>query len=166
MADTVTPQRRSEIMAAIRSRDTTPELAVRRFLHAAGLRFRVHRKDLPGRPDLVFPSRRLCLLVHGCFWHGCPRCVDGTREVKSNQAFWQGKVAGNKARDVRNQAKLEALGWSVMTLWECELKEPGRLDALAGEIVTIPVTRPLRPSAKRPAPSARSPGGASRKQTR
>jgi DNA mismatch endonuclease, patch repair protein len=101
--DTVTPARRSEIMAAIRSKDTAPELAVRRYLHASGLRYRLHRHRLPGRPDLIFPGRRLCLFVHGCFWHGCPHCRHGAREVKSNTSYWSVKLARNKARDAENQ---------------------------------------------------------------
>jgi len=108
--DTVSRERRSQIMSRIRGRDTVPELAVRRFLHAAGLRFRLHRFDLPGRPDIVLPSRRACVFVHGCFWHGCPKCVDGTRTVKSNTLYWRQKVETNRARDQRNQKRLEASG--------------------------------------------------------
>lgn len=94
--DTVSAQRRSEIMSKIRSRDTKPELAVRRYLHSTGLRYRIHRRDLPGRPDIVFPSRKLCVFVHGCFWRGCPNCVDGTRTVKSNGAY--GKIEFKSTR--------------------------------------------------------------------
>src|ERR1700674_4838408 len=98
--DTVTPERRSAIMARIRSKDTAPELAVRRYLHAKGLRYRLHHAGLPGKPDLVFPARRVCVFIHGCFWHGCPHCIDGTRQVKSNSAYWSAKVAGHRARDI------------------------------------------------------------------
>lgn len=88
-----------------------PELLVRRALHAAGLRYRLYRDDLPGRPDLVFPSRRLCLFVLCCFWHSCPRCRHGAREVKSNTECWSAKRARNKARDMRHRIALEAAGW-------------------------------------------------------
>lgn len=135
--DTVTPQRRSAIMAAIRSKDTAPELAVRRALHASGLRYRLHYKKLPGRPDLVFPRRRVCLFVHGCFWHGCPRCIDGRRAVKSNTGYWSAKVAGNKERDERHRATLEAAGWTVLTVWECMTRDPAALRELAEAIRSI-----------------------------
>ncbi len=139
--DIVTPGRRSEIMSRIRSRDTKPELAVRRFLHACGLRFYVHRLNLPGTPDLVFNSRRICLFVHGCFWHGCPNCVDGTREVKSNTKYWDAKIAGNRLRDARNWKELEQSGWRVMVVWECEIWKPGRLTTLANDIQSAPRIR-------------------------
>ena len=148
MADTVSPNRRSQIMAAIRSRDTAPELRVRRFLHAAGLRFRVHRTDMPGRPDLVFPSRRLCLFVHGCFWHGCPYCRHGARAVKSNVSYWTPKLAKNKARDAKNLARLSELGWSTHVIWECESADPVKLAELVEFIRSFPAkgkrSRPAR----------------------
>lgn len=137
MADTVTPARRSEIMAGIRGRDTQPELIVRRFLHAAGLRYRLHRRDLPGKPDVVFPSRKACLFIHGCFWHGCPRCVDGTRRVKSNTAFWTAKVEGNRARDAKHAEALRLAGWNVFTVWECELSDGKILTGLAEQITAL-----------------------------
>jgi DNA mismatch endonuclease (patch repair protein) len=137
--DTVTPARRSEIMAAIRSKDTAPELAVRRYLHAAGLRYRLHRHRLPGRPDLIFPGRRLCLFVHGCFWHGCPHCRHGTREVKSNASYWSIKLARNKARDAENQSRLAALGWNVLTIWACQTADPAALQSLAISVRAFPV---------------------------
>src|SRR5438874_1822671 len=98
-------------MARIRSRDTGPEIKVRRFLHATGLRYRVHHPKLAGKPDLVFPARGLCVFVHGCFWHGCPRCIDGTRAVKSNADYWRAKVETNAARDRRNEEALRGAGW-------------------------------------------------------
>jgi DNA mismatch endonuclease (patch repair protein) len=136
--DKLTPEQRSQNMARIRSKDTAPELAVRRFLHRAGLRFRVHRRDLPGKPDLVFPGRRLCLFVHGCFWHGCPDCIDGTRAVKSNAGYWGPKIEGNRARDARHRAALEADGWTVIVLWECQARDPARLEELASTIRALP----------------------------
>jgi DNA mismatch endonuclease (patch repair protein) len=132
--DTISATRRSQIMAAIRSKDTAPELAVRRYLHAAGLRYRLHRRNLPGRPDIVFPSRRICVFVHGCFWHGCSRCIDGRRSVKSNASYWNEKIAGNRQRDERHQQALTALGWSVFLIWECEARDPAALRALADAV--------------------------------
>lgn len=105
-------------MAGIKGRDTKPELAVRRIAHKLGLRFRLHRKDLPGRPDLVFPRRRLAVFVHGCFWHR----HDGCRYAytpKSRVAFWTKKFAENVARDRRNEEALRDLGWRVLVIWEC-----------------------------------------------
>lgn len=125
-------------MARIRSRDTAPELSVRRHLHKAGLRFRLYQPGLPGKPDLVFPSRRVCVFVHGCFWHGCPRCVDGTRRVKSNETYWLPKIAGNKVRDERHRVALHAAGWTVITIWACEAVEEEHLDALAWRIRALP----------------------------
>lgn len=139
--DTVSAQRRSEIMSKIRSRDTKPELAVRRYLHSIGLRYRIHRRDLPGRPDIVFPSRKLCVFVHGCFWHGCPNCVDGTRTVKSNGAYWKNKVQVNQARDTRNVVALEKAGWRVATIWECEAAQPQCLQQLRAAIKRLPPMR-------------------------
>lgn len=136
--DTVPKQRRSEIMARIRSKNTGPEIVVRRFLHAAGLRYRLYHRDLPGRPDIVFPSRRACVFVHGCFWHGCPHCVDGRRQVKSNMSYWTPKIAGNQARDARHYRTLIDDGWSVWIIWECQLSAPMRLDRLAEDIRTLP----------------------------
>lgn len=136
--DRISAERRSANMSCIRSKDTAPELLVRRALHAAGLRYRLHRPDLPGRPDLAFSSRRLCLFVHGCFWHGCPRCRHGAREVKSNVAYWSAKLSRNKARDVRHAAALEAAGWTVLTVWECETAQPAALAGLAAAIRAVP----------------------------
>jgi DNA mismatch endonuclease (patch repair protein) len=109
-------------MQAVKSKDTAPEILIRRALHAKGFRFRLHRKDLPGRPDLTFPSRRKVIFVHGCFWHG-HNCARGSRVPKSNRDYWIAKIAGNKARDERNQIALETAGWSVLTIWECETRD-------------------------------------------
>jgi DNA mismatch endonuclease (patch repair protein) len=132
--DTVSPQRRSEIMRRIRGKDTAPELAVRRFLHGEGLRFRLHRAGLPGTPDLVFPARRTCVFVHGCFWHGCQRCKAGRRRVKSNAAYWAAKLAANRARDRRAAAALRAAGWRVLAVWECEVRDARALARLAAAV--------------------------------
>src|SRR5262249_11312063 len=142
--DTVSPERRSAIMANIRSRDTTPELVVRRFLHSKGLRFRLHRRDLPVKPAIVFPSRKLCAFVHGCFWHGCPNCIDGTRRVRSNIEFWRNKVRVNRERDARHAATLQANGWSVLTIWECEIKSSEILKSLAEGIRSSAMAKPRR----------------------
>jgi DNA mismatch endonuclease (patch repair protein) len=117
-------------MSRIRAADTKPELAVRRYLHEKGLRYRLHLQSLPGKPDLVFVKRRVCLFVHGCFWHGCTRCIDGRRAVKSNQAYWLAKIAANRARDAKHKAQLEQLGWTVLSVWECEVTDEYRLEVL------------------------------------
>ena len=119
-------------MSRVRGKDTSPEMRVRRAAHAFGLRFRLHRKNLPGRPDLVFPKYRVALFVHGCFWHRHPGCAKASTP-KSRYDFWQNKFNGNVARDARVEAELEALGWRVATIWECETKRPELLDrALRG----------------------------------
>ena len=121
MTDIVNSKRRSELMAGIKGRDTAPERKVRRIAHRMGLRFRLHRKDLPGRPDLVFPKHQLAVFVHGCFWHrheGCRLAYS----PKSRVAFWTEKFAANVARDARQEAALKALGWRVLVIWECETR--------------------------------------------
>jgi DNA mismatch endonuclease (patch repair protein) len=122
-AKTETAAERSAQMARVRGRDTKPEMLVRRALHAAGLRFRLHAKKLPGRPDLVFPSRRVAVFVHGCFWHRHPdpECKLA-RLPKSRLDFWLPKLEGNRLRDERTKAKLEGLGWKVIVVWECDTK--------------------------------------------
>ncbi|WP_083514378.1 very short patch repair endonuclease [Bradyrhizobium manausense] len=136
--DRLSPEARSRNMARIGSQDTTPELAVRRVVHAAGLRYRLHRRDLPGKPDLVFPGRRAVLFVHGCFWHGCTKCIDGTRRVQSNQQYWNPKITGNRERDARHAATLRADGWTVFTIWECETIDPKQLKRIVGRIKKLP----------------------------
>ncbi|MQW55260.1 very short patch repair endonuclease [Sinorhizobium meliloti] len=120
--DIVSPARRSQIMARIAGKGTKPEVAVRRIAHGLGYRFRLHRRDLPGSPDLVFPSRRLALFVHGCFWHRHPGCRLAYNP-KSNVDFWQAKFKGNLARDARALEELEGLGWRVAMIWECETRD-------------------------------------------
>ena len=143
MTDSLSVHARSENMRRIRSKDTGPELRVRRHLHSAGLRYMLHKRELPGRPDLVFSSRRICVFVHGCFWHGCPRCIDGTRAVKSNAAYWQTKLQRNRDRDNQNLAALTEMGWKVLSIWECEIADSKRLEHLANEIRDTPI-RPRR----------------------
>ena len=118
MTDHVDSRTRSEIMARVKSRDTRPEMQVRRTLHRAGHRFRIHRSDLPGCPDLLFPKYGIALFVHGCFWHwhGCKR----SRMPKTNVEYWITKIERNVHRDVRTRCELESLGWKWRVVWECE----------------------------------------------
>ncbi len=111
------------MMSRIGSKDTKPEHAVRRLLHSMGYRFRLHRRDLPGSPDLVLPRWKTALFVHGCFWHGCRKCDKGRRRPKTNAAFWREKVKTNRRRDARVAKELLALGWQIITIWECEAKD-------------------------------------------
>jgi DNA mismatch endonuclease (patch repair protein) len=115
-------------MRAVKGRDTGLEMIVRRLAHGMGYRYRLHRKDLPGKPDLVFPARRKVILVHGCFWHqhDCPR---GARSPKSNREYWLPKLRRNKERDAEHQARLREMGWDVLVIWECETKEKDKLAA-------------------------------------
>ena len=121
MADIVDSRKRSEMMSGIQGRDTAPEIIVRRIAHRLGFRFRLYRKDLPGRPDLVFPRYRTVVFVHGCFWHrhlGCQYAYTPKTRVK----FWAGKFSQNVARDRRNEEALARLGWRVLVIWECETR--------------------------------------------
>jgi DNA mismatch endonuclease, patch repair protein len=130
--DTLSPEERSARMALVRSRDTKPELRVRRYLHAAGLRYRLQKRVATARPDLVFTARRTVVFVHGCIWHrhpdpACPL----TRTPKSRVEFWTAKFAENVARDARQRATLERDGWRVLVIWECQTTNPAQLGALA-----------------------------------
>ncbi len=129
MADTVDKATRSRMMAGIGPADTVPEKAVRRYLHACGLRFRLNDGSLPGRPDIVFPRARIALFVHGCFWHRHPGCRFATTP-SSNSAFWASKFAANTARDAASSDRLERLGWTPLVIWECETREPEAIDRL------------------------------------
>lgn len=122
VADTVSAAMRSEIMSRVRSKDTAPEMLVRRLVHRAGFRYRLHVAALPGRPDLVFPSRKKVIFVHGCFWHSHAGCRHA-RIPKSRASFWVAKLVANKERDERNLHALTAAGWKVLVLWECELRD-------------------------------------------
>ena len=132
-SDVFDAARRSAVMRRVKARDTLPEMTVRRALTRLGARYRLHRKDLPGSPDVVLPGRRLALFVHGCFWHGHD-CARGARVPKQNRDYWTAKVARNRARDEAAVAALQAAAWRVETIWECELKDiaalEGRLRAL------------------------------------
>jgi DNA mismatch endonuclease (patch repair protein) len=128
MVDNRTQTSRSALMGRIGSKNTAPELIVRRLLHSLGYRFRLHRKDLPGTPDIVLPSRRKAIFVHGCFWHA-HGCRIG-RPPKSRSEFWEPKLARNRARDEENRTDLEEAGWKVLTVWQCETKDKVALTEL------------------------------------
>jgi DNA mismatch endonuclease (patch repair protein) len=128
MTDTLTKPDRSARMARVRGKDTKPEMVVRRLVHGLGYRYRLHRRDLPGTPDLVFPGRHKVVFVHGCFWHRHPDpACKLARWPKSRLEFWKPKLEGNRARDLVNQEKLRDLGWGVLVIWECELGNPASL---------------------------------------
>lgn len=137
--DTLTPAERSRRMAAIRDRDTKPELRVRRLAHRLGYRFRLHRVGLPGRPDMVFPARRKVIFIHGCFWHrhpdpACPLA----RLPRSRLDFWVPKLEANRARDQATEARLADMGWSVLTLWECQLRDMDAVSARLRDFLGVP----------------------------
>ena len=129
MSDVFTPEKRSAVMARVKGKNTAPELKVRKALTALGARYRLNRKDLPGTPDIVLPGRRLAIFVHGCFWHGHD-CARGARVPKNNRDYWVTKIARNVERDRKNHAALSALGWSVLVLWECGIRDDASLERL------------------------------------
>lgn len=122
VVDSLTKAERSERMARVRHRNTRPEMLVRRLVHRLGFRYRLHRKELPGAPDLAFIGKRKAIFVHGCFWHrhADPACKLA-RMPKSRLDFWQPKLEGNRQRDLRHQSEMEAIGWRYLIVWECEL---------------------------------------------
>jgi DNA mismatch endonuclease (patch repair protein) len=128
MVDNLCPAHRSKQMSLIRGRHTKPELVVRSLVHALGYRFRLHRTHLPGQPDLVFPSRRKVIFVHGCFWHQHTGCRLA-RMPKSRLDYWEPKLRGNCVRDAENQVKLVGQGWGVFVIWECETNDVNRVSA-------------------------------------
>lgn len=138
MGDIVSPQKRSQMMAGIQGKNTAPELMVRKGLHARGFRFRIHRRDLPGNPDIVLPKYQTVVFVHGCFWHGHNCRL--FKWPKTRPAFWKDKISGNMARDQKNRRTLEAAGWNVLYVWECSIRGKGVdaraqvVDALSREI--------------------------------
>jgi DNA mismatch endonuclease, patch repair protein len=133
-------QSRSSIMRAIKSVNTRPELKVRSFLHRAGYRFRLNARNLPGKPDLVLPSRRAVVFVHGCFWHG-HSCKRGDRQPKTNATYWVAKISRNRDRDAQATEALREAGWHVYTLWECELNDPGALARLKRALVRLKIQK-------------------------
>lgn len=141
MTDTRTPAQRRRIMQSVRTKDTGPEWVVRRLLHALGFRYRLHRRDLPGRPDIVFSGRRRVIFVHGCFWHGhdCPK----GRAPKSRLEYWGPKLRQNVERDARDAGKLWDDGWTVLTVWQCETKDTEALSRKLRDFLDGPA--PERP---------------------
>ena len=131
MADTVSPETRSRMMSKIRSKDTKPELAVRRILWRAGIRYRIHDRTLPGTPDISNKRRRLAVFVDGCYWHGCPACY---QEPKTNAEFWRSKIAGNRRRRKAVREDLERLGFRVVEIWEHDAKNA---DSVAGSVMAV-----------------------------
>ena len=122
------PAARSAVMRAVKSRNTSPEMKVRALLRAIAPGYRVHRAELPGKPDIAYVGRKRAIFVHGCFWHGHD-CARGARDPKANAAYWRAKIDRNRARDGRNLESLQALGWRAMVVWECELKDEAALRA-------------------------------------
>ena len=123
--DRLTPEQRSENMSRIRVKDTKPEMAVRRLAHAMSYRFRLHRRDLPGSPDMVFPRRRKVIFVHGCFWHGHDCRI--AHVSRTRPAYWSAKIERNRARDASNLESLRVLDWDALVIWECETRDPNTL---------------------------------------
>ena len=124
--DKLSPEKRSWLMSLVKSKDTKPEMIVRRIVYRLGFRYRLHETKLPGSPDLVFAGRQSVIFVHGCFWHqheGCRRA----RRPETRAAYWAGKLDGNIERDGRNRNQLKGLGWRVLTIWECQLQDPQRV---------------------------------------
>ena len=134
--DTLTKEKRSWNMSRIKSKDTKPEMQVRSALHRAGYRFRLHVKDLPGKPDIVLPKYKTVIFVHGCFWHRHKGCPEASMP-STNQDFWKEKFRQNVKRDKKGQAALKRLGWKVIVIWECELKEVSFLEILLNEIASL-----------------------------
>jgi len=135
MVDNISKEERSRVMALVKQIDTRPEITVRSYLHRRGLRYRLHDKRLPGKPDMVFPKYKTVVFVHGCFWHGhsVPDCKLG-RTPKSNVKFWKEKFFGNQKRDKRNIEQLQKMGWRVLLIWECQVRNKNLLEELAEKI--------------------------------
>ncbi|MFN0132157.1 MAG: very short patch repair endonuclease [Phycisphaerales bacterium] len=145
MADTLTPAQRSDCMAAVRGKNTTPERTVRSILHRLGCRFALHRANLHGKPDIVMPARGLIVLVHGCFWH-MHSCKRGRSTPATNAAFWNAKRTKNRARDRRTVSALRRAGWRVLVVWECQTGNAEELTARLSKVVLAPHPyRNLRP---------------------
>ncbi|HMN36198.1 MAG TPA: very short patch repair endonuclease [Hyphomicrobium sp.] len=125
---------RSRIMRSVRSKNTTPELMVRKFLFRNGLRFRLHRQSLPGKPDIVLPSRKVAIFVQGCFWHG-HSCKRGARVPATNRGYWLSKISSNQRRDLDHRKALRALGWRVALIWECETRSERCLERLLAQVL-------------------------------
>jgi len=122
MTDVFSKDKRSWIMSRVRGKDTSPEKIVRSLAHRLGYRFRLHRSDLPGKPDVAFPSRRKVIFVHGCFWHG-HQCARGNRKPKTNETYWREKIRRNVERDDKHKRDLALMGWRTLIIWECQIKD-------------------------------------------
>lgn len=126
MTDTFSTRERSQIMARVKGKDTTPELVIRKIIHSLGYRYRLHSSSLPGKPDIVFPSRQKIIFVNGCFWHG-HKCKRGKRTPKSNREYWVDKIKRNVDRDKKHIRRLRLLGWMCLVIWECQMKDKDKL---------------------------------------
>lgn len=124
--DPLSPAQRSRLMGKVKSKDTQPELAVRRLVHSMGYRYRLHVKKLPGTPDLAFAKKKKVIFVNGCFWHR-HNCADGRRLPRTRQKFWRAKLEGNKKRDRYNMGVLKRMGWMALTIWSCEIDDGGSM---------------------------------------
>ena len=140
MVDVVSKEKRSQMMAGIRGKNTKPEIIVRKMLFANGYRFRINKKIGNARPDIILPKWNLCIFVHGCFWHRHEGCKFATTP-KSNQKFWHAKFKQNRLRDSRNHAELKEAGWRVLVIWECETRKPVELPAILSKALPINVTK-------------------------
>lgn len=126
MTDVFTKKKRSWIMSRVKGRDTKPEILVRSFVHRMGFRFRIHRRDMPGNPDIVLPQHSKVIFMHGCFWHGHKRCPRSKRPT-TNEGFWNKKLDRNIERDKRFRRKLRSMGWKALVVWQCETRKPEKL---------------------------------------
>ena len=120
--DPLTPEQRKKTMQHVKDKDTGPEMTIRRLVHKMGYRYGLHRKDLPGKPDMVFTSRKKIIFIHGCFWHG-HNCKSGRKKPRTNENYWVSKIEKNKKRDVINRKKLKEMGWNILVIWECEIND-------------------------------------------
>jgi len=136
MTDVLTPEQRRKCMSSIKGRDTSPEMIVRRMVHSFGYRYSLHRKDLPGKPDLVFSRSKKVIFVHGCFWH-VHRCRYGKVKPKTNAQFWTDKRESNRMRDMRNRKLLKKIGWGTLIVWECWTRDIKKLQQLESRILSF-----------------------------
>ena len=142
MADKMTPEQRSKCMAAVKSKNTKPELIVRKFLFSKGLRYRIHKSSLPGKPDIVLPKYKTVIFINGCFWHGHDGCRN-FRMPKSNIVFWQNKILSNKNRDLINEKKLNDMGWNVIRIWECEITHKDNVNSTLENVYNL-IIKPVK----------------------